>query len=482
MNKQTPIIFPEIFDSFVDAQLSTDILSIVGDEHLPSWFKVTDLAAESITAAGLMLQQRAGTYKQSIQVDRRLASFWFDKSIRPMGWELPPAWDSIAGNYQAKDGWVRLHTNAALHKQAALEVLACEDSREVVADIVKGWLADDLAEAVIKAGGVATAMRTPEQWLAHQQGKAVAAEPLIHWDLLSPQQNGTEVSIQNNSDEINSSTTECDIKKNQKINPVKPLEGIKVLDLTRILSGPIATRFLAAYGADVLRIDPPCWDEPSTAPEVTLGKRCAGLNLRDPNDKATFEKLLSEADLLVHGYRPSALAGLGYDSASLRKINPRLVDVSLCAYGWTGPWTTRRGFDSVVQMSCGISAYGMEQAGTEQPVSLPVQALDHATGYLIAAAAIHALNIRDSTGAIYSARLSLARTACLLMTQTSDPKSTKFSKETKRDIDPSVEATEWGDARRIRFPLNIENMPAKWNSPAVSLHSSASKWSINEGV
>jgi crotonobetainyl-CoA:carnitine CoA-transferase CaiB-like acyl-CoA transferase len=210
---------------------------------------------------------------------------------------------------------------------------------------------------------------------------------------------------------------------------------------------------------------------------VTLGKRCAGLNLREASDKATFEKLLSEADLLVHGYRPGALAGLGYDSASLRKINPRLVDVSLCAYGWTGPWAARRGFDSVVQMSCGISAYGMEEAGAEQPVSLPVQALDHATGYLIAAAAIHALNLRDNTGSIYSARLSLARTACLLMTQTSDPKSSKFSEETEQDIDSSIEVTEWGDARRIRFPLSIENMPAKWSSPAVSLHSSKAKWS-----
>jgi hypothetical protein len=462
MNKQTPTVFPEIFDAFVDAELSKDTLSIEGNEHLPSWFKVTDLAAESIAVAGLMLQQRAGTGKQSIAVDRRLASLWFNKSIRPLGWELPPVWDSIAGNYQAKDGWVRLHTNAALHKRAALEVLACEDSREVVSDIVKHWSADALAEAVIKAGGCATAMRSPEQWQAHPQGKAVAAEPLIHWDF-----HGNQSNLSGN------------IKASQSINPNRPLEGVKVLDLTRILAGPIATRFLAAYGADVLRIDPPGWDEPSTAPEVTLGKRCAGLDLREPSGKATFEKLLAEADLLVHGYRPGALAGLGYDSPTLREINPRLVDVSLCAYGWTGPWAMRRGFDSVVQMSCGISAFGMEQASAKQPVSLPVQALDHATGYLIAAAAIHALNLHDSTGAIYSARLSLARTACLLMTQTSNPNYTEFSEETEQDIDPSIEKTQWGDARRIGFPLGIVNMPAKWNSPAVSLHSSEPKWAFS---
>ena len=457
MSNQTSVVFPEIFNAFVGADLSLNNLDIVGEEHLPSWYKVTDLAAESIAAAGLMLRQRAGDSEQLVRVDRRLSSLWFNVSIRPINWALPPAWDSVAGNYQANNGWVRLHTNAALHKRAALSVLNCEDSREAVAETVQSWSADTLAEAVIKAGGCATAMRTPEQWQAHPQGTAVAAEPLIHWDLQHQE--------------------DAKADSNTPVNSQRPLEGIRVLDLTRILAGPIATRFLAAYGADVLRIDPPGWDEPSTAPEVTLGKRCAGLDLRSSEDKAIFESLLKQADLLVHGYRPGALAGLGYDTAKLRQINSRLVDVSLCAYGWTGPWAKRRGFDSVVQVSCGIAAYGMLKAGIEQPVSLPVQALDHATGYLIAAAAIHALNCRDTNGAIYSARLSLARTAHLLMSQVSDPERASFANETDSDIDGLIESTEWGEARRIRFPLSMSGMPAKWNYPAGSLHASEAKWS-----
>ncbi len=465
MNNSNTAIFPEILDAFIGLDLSKETVSIVGEEHLPSWYKVTDLAAESIAIAGLMLKQRIGRTDKSVRVDRRLASLWFDNSIRPLGWELPPAWDSIAGNYKAKDGWVRLHTNAALHKQAALTILGCDDDRKVVADTVKNWSSVELAEAVIKEGGCATTMYSGKEWLQHPQGKAVAAEPLIHWDLIgAPAQ------------ALGGSSFQTDTFVD--VNPERPLQGVKVLDLTRILAGPIATRFLAAYGADVLRIDPLDWDEPSTAPEVTLGKRCAGLDLRNAEDKATFEQLLSEADLLVHGYRPGALAGLGYHSTTLSKINPRLVDVSLCAYGWTGPWASRRGFDSVVQMSCGISSYGMKMTGTEQPVSLPVQALDHATGYLIAAAAIHALNCRDKTGAVYSARLSLARTACLLMTQTSDPAQSEFDEENEQDIDDTIEVTEWGDARRIRFPLEIEGMPAKWNYPASSLHSSQAKFEI----
>ena len=194
MNKQTSLVFPEIFDAFVGvdligADLTSNNLIIEGDEHLPSWYKVTDLAAESIAAAGLMLQQRIGQPELPIRVDRRLASLWFNLSIRPVDWELPPVWDSIAGNYQAQDDWVRLHTNAPLHKRAALAVLACEDDRDAVAELVKNCSADTLAEAVIAAGGCATAMRSPEQWWNHPQGKAVAAEPLIHWELHHQEKN-----------------------------------------------------------------------------------------------------------------------------------------------------------------------------------------------------------------------------------------------------------------------------------------------------
>jgi crotonobetainyl-CoA:carnitine CoA-transferase CaiB-like acyl-CoA transferase len=178
-----------------------------------------------------------------------------------------------------------------------------------------------------------------------------------------------------------------------------------VLDLTRVLAGPVATRFLAGYGADVLRIDPPGWNEPGVIPEVTLGKRCARLDLTQAADRATFETLLAEADVLVHGYRPAALERLGYSEAYRRQRNPSLIDVALDAYGWTGPLAGRRGFDSLVQMSCGIADHGMRRQGAGKPVPLPVQALDHATGYLIAAAVVRALIARLSDGRVQQARL-----------------------------------------------------------------------------
>ena len=126
-------------------------------------------------------------------------------------------------------------------------------------------------------------------------------------------------------------------------------------------------------------------------PEVTIGKRCAGLDLKVHEDRAVFERLLTEADVFLHGYRAEALDRLGYDAETVRRLNPRVIDVALNAYGWTGPWTGRRGFDSLLQMSTGIAAHGMAMAGVDRPRPLPVQALDHATGYLMAAAVLYGL-------------------------------------------------------------------------------------------
>ncbi|WP_249293005.1 CoA transferase, partial [Achromobacter ruhlandii] len=200
-----------------------------------------------------------------------------------------------------------------------------------------------------------------------------------------------------------------------RVSAQRPLQGLRVLDLTRILAGPVATRFLAGFGADVLRIDPPGWEEPGTVPEVVLGKRCARLDLKSAEGLATLQRLLSQADVLIHGYRADALARLGLDAERRRQLNPTLVDVSLDAYGWSGAWRGRRGFDSLVQMSTGIAEAGMRAKGGDRPVPLPCQALDHGTGYLMAAAAIRGLTERLATGAGSTTRASLARSAQLLV-------------------------------------------------------------------
>lgn len=422
---------------------------------LQSCFPVTDLAVASIAAAALALTclPAKGPSPSTITVDRRLSSLWFGFSLRPFGWTMPAAWDPVAGDYAAADGWIRLHTNAPHHRAAALSVLGCGATRDAVSAAVARWPAAQLETSVVAAGGAAAMMRSTHDWDCHPQGSAVSAEPLV---ALVPGQMFKP-----------SSWTS---------HPERPLHGIRVLDLTRVLAGPVATRFLAGLGAEVLRVDPPGWDEPGIIPEVTTGKRCTRLDLRDGHDRNRFRELLASADVLVHGYRTGALEGLGYGDAEREAICPGLIDVSLNAYGHSGPWSTRRGFDSLVQMSGGIAAAGMDWKQVHRPIPLPVQALDHATGYLMAAAVIRALGERAQTGRALKARLSLARTARLLVSHAGAPHEDGIPGPSDADYHDAVENTPWGPAHRLHSPVRINGRPLRWDRPAAALGTSAAAW------
>lgn len=427
-----------------------------GKGALASRYQVTDLAVSAYGAVGQamagLLDAQGLAQAPKVQVNRVLASRWYGVSIQPIGWEMPPLWDAVAGLYPCKDGWIRLHTNQPHHRVAALSVLNAAPNREAVAQAALSWQAVELETAIALAGGVAAKMRTAVEWANHPQGLAVAQEPLIGW--VFPRKNAP---------------------KSWDATLTRPLNGLKVLDLTRVLAGPVATRTLAGFGAQVLRIDPPNWEEPNVIPDVTLGKRCARLDLTQPNDRATFEALLSDADILVHGYRNGALEGLGYGLAARQSLNPTLIEASLTAYGWTGPWAERRGFDSLVQMACGIAESGMHWAKATAPTPLPVQALDHATGYLMAAAIINSLTAATK-GTVKNARLSLARTAVMLMKNEQVEHGALSLKPTKADFNPQMEATPWGAAQRLKPALQIEDCPMHWERPAAALGSSSARW------
>ncbi len=431
-------------------------LRFAGEGELPSRFPVTDFASASIAAAALSIGELAAETGDvpTVTVDRRQASLWFGASIEPIGWKPQDPWDPIAGDYPARDGWIRLHTNAPHHRAAAERVLGRHSDKIGMAHAVAGWTKSELEAAVVEAGGCAAEMRSITEWVAHPQGRAVSSEPIVH--------------LRSRRDE----TKHTDWVPTQS----RPLAGIRVLDLTRVLAGPVATRFLAAYGAEVLRIDPPDWDEPGIVPEVTLGKRCARLDLKVLEERDRFEVLLAGADVLVHGYRPGALDRLGYDEARRRVISPGLVDISLNAYGWTGPWTGRRGFDSLIQMSSGIADAGRNWKGVDRPVPLPVQALDHGTGYLLAAAAVRGLVNRRLTGGGMTAQLSLARTAAMLWEAGGGGEQTLLTPRCDADLSPTLEVTPWGNARRLSPPVVVAHAPMFWPCGASSLGSARAAW------
>jgi crotonobetainyl-CoA:carnitine CoA-transferase CaiB-like acyl-CoA transferase len=427
-----------------------------GSGVLPSVFAVEDFASAAIGAAGLaigeLLQADSGR-ADVVTVDRKLASLWYIGSIQPVGWALPGLWDAVAGDYETADGWIRLHTNAPHHRAAALRVLGVSPERDAVARAVANWKGEALEQAIVQSTGCAAVMRSLADWREHEQGAAVSAEPLIH--------------IQQSADH-KPSTWRADCSR--------PLRGVRVLDLTRVLAGPVATRFLAGFGADVLRIDPPEWDEPGVVPDVTLGKRCARLDMRTPRGRSIFEQLLQECDVLIHGYRANALEVLGLGANRRRELRPGLIDVSLNAYGWSGPWRNRRGFDSLVQMSAGIADEGMRRLQRPRPTPLPVQALDHATGYLIAAAAIRGLTERLETSRGRTARLSLARSASLLIDGPRDEGAGEIVRADDGDWQAQQEHSEFGTARRLRGPVTVARTTMQWDRPAARLGSSQAHW------
>lgn len=428
-------------------------LSFTHTDTFSSAFAVSELAATSIGLAAQALSDLLGN-AAPVSVDVRLASRWFQQSVKPIN--RPPAatWDALAGDYPTRDGWIRLHTNAPHHRAALLRVVGHVGDRQALANAVAAWHGDALEQAVIEAGGCAAVMRSEQAWLAHPQGMAVEREALI------------------SQQAVGEAPT-----PGWPLHPARPLRGVRVLDLTRIIAGPVATRFLASLGAQVLRLDPPDWQEPTLEEEMTSGKRCARLDLHTQDGRQQLRALIAHSDVVVHGYRADALEKLGFDAETRRQLAPGLVDVSLNAWGWSGPWRNRRGFDSLVQMGCGIAERGMIWRDSAVPTPLPVQALDHATGYMMAAAVLEGLRQRRMHHVGWQAQLSLARTARLLQTAGATPQQTQngIAPHPQDDLS-ALEINRWGVAKRLRAAAYLPGTPMVCATPAFGLGSSVACW------
>ena len=359
------------------------------DPVLPSSFAVGTAAQASLAAAGLAaasLWQMRGGQAQDVAVDMRdaAAEFLSERLLRVDGEPGPEPWDAIAGLYPAADGWVRLHTNFPHHRDGVLRLLGCANDRAAVAAALASWRAHAFEDAAAEAGLCVTALRSHAEWAASPQGRAVADSPL-------------------RIERIGDAPPE-------PLPPhPRPLGDVRVLDLTRIIAGPVCTRTLAAHGAEVLLITAPHLPSiPALVIDTGRGKRSAQLDLRTEADR--LRQLVAGADVFVQGYRPGGLAALGFGPAEAAGLRPGIVYVSLNAYGDEGPWSGRRGFDSLVQTASGFNADEADAAGESKPRPLPCQALDHASGALLAFGVIAALHRRATEGGSWLVRASLAGT------------------------------------------------------------------------
>jgi crotonobetainyl-CoA:carnitine CoA-transferase CaiB-like acyl-CoA transferase len=430
------------------------------DPVYPSSFAVATAGQSTIAAAALAaceLGYARGTPRQQVSVDAAHAAAeclgWFSVDGR-----VPEVWDKFSGLYRARDGWVRVHANFKHHREGALRLLGLDPAttdRQAAEQAMLGWDAEAFEEAAAQAGLVATALRNFAQWDASEAGRAVAAQPLftitrigdapaLALPPLSPQQ--------------------------------RPLEGVRVLDLTRILAGPVGGRALAAYGADVMLVNAPHLPNIEAIADTSRGKRSALVDLRTEDGRAAMDALLHEAHVFVQGYRPGALRQLGYGSEEVARRRPGIVQVSLCAYGAQGPWRERRGFDSLVQTAMGFNLAEAEAAGqAERPRPLPMQILDQATGYLIAFGAAAALLRQQREGGNWHVQVSLAQTGHWL--RQLGRVQGGFAVKSP-DLSPWLEssASRFGELRALRHSAEFSRTPAGWLRPSERPGDSPPRW------
>ncbi len=443
-------------------------VEITGDSDpiLPTPFLIGETSAAALSAVGLAVSDlwdlRTGR-RQEIAVDTRqaTASLRSGHYMQMDGAPVSSDRNPMMGVYPAMNGrWSYLHCNFPNHRAAALSVLGVEEDREAMARAVAKWNALELEEAIIAANGAGGMVRTMAEWAQHPQGVAVASLPLLE--------------IVKIGDSPSEKLPDGD----------RPLSGIRVLDLTRVLAGPTCARTLAEHGADVLKVTGA--HLPSIGHQeydTGHGKLSTHLDLREPDDLEIMRGLVREADVFSQGYRPGTLAKRGLSPEALAEIRPGIVYVSLSAFSHVGPWASRRGFDTVVQTVSGITNRQGELfiGDSPGPQFYPVSAIDYLTGYLMAFGALVALARRTTEGGSWLVRVSLAQIGRWLVERGQTPETKlhdipeQFTPEELKRWSMTSD-TPMGKLGHLGPVVRLSETPPHWSRTSVPLGYNEPVW------
>lgn len=443
-----------------------DHLQLTGaDPALPSSFRVGTAAQASIAAAALAaaeLRHQAGAPRQEVRVDMRHAAIEFrSEHYLTIDGNAPESYgDPLSGAYRCGDGgFVRLHMNFPHHRENVLKFLDCAPTRAAVEDALKRWDAVAFETEAYQNGCVVAAMRSPQMWAAHPHAAALAAMSAVQIEKIG------------------------DAPARPLPKHDRPLSGLRVLDLTRIIAGPVAGRAIAAHGADVMRISAPHlpfidW----LVKDTGRGKLSAYADIAAPDGRDALRRLIKDADIFLQAYRPDALAARGFGFADVAALRPGIVYGSLSAYGDSGPWALRRGFDSLVQTATGFNHAEGEAVGVEGPKELPCQALDHASGYLLAFGTIMARIRQANEGGSWLVRVSLAATGRWLWNLGRVDNGFAATSPQRAEVGDFLEdsASPFGAMRAVQHAAELSATPAIWTRPAVPLGTHPPVWPLNE--
>ena len=432
------------------------------DPVFPTPPRVGELGAAAIAASALaaarLLARRTGVRQRvTVDVDAAAAAmrswtYLADTAADPR----PPAGDGPQLFFATGDDrWIFLHRRAAHHAARQERVLGSGPSDREVAEAVRRWKGAELEEAIVAADACAALVRSHAEWAGHAQAAAVAELPLL------------TVTKIGDSDPEPAGRGD------------RPLGGVRVLDVTHVLAGPTCARTLAEYGADVLRIGPgSSGDRNPMQRDTGHGKRSAVLDLKSADGAASLRALAGGADVFSQGYRPGALAGLGFSPDEVAALRPGIVYVSMSAFGTRGPWQDRRGYDSVVQS---VSGFCDEVTVDGQPRFLPVSALDYVTGYLAAFGAQIALARRAAEGGSYHVQLSLAQTGRYLAGLPRTPAAERAGAAAELPAARLAELltetdTPFGRLRHLAPTAIMSATPPRWDWPTVPMDHDSPVW------
>jgi crotonobetainyl-CoA:carnitine CoA-transferase CaiB-like acyl-CoA transferase len=433
------------------------------DPVVPSDFRIGTAASAAIAATALAateIERVRGARPQAVRVDLRaaVAAFKSERFVLVNG--RPPAdpRGEIFGFHRTGDGrFIQLHGALPHHRDGIMAVLGCEDRRDSAATAVATWRAQDLEDALNAKLLPAGMVRTRDEWRAHPHGLAIAALPLFEIVKIA---DGPPQPLPALAD------------------GARPLTGLRMLDLTRVIAGPVNARTLASYGADVLHVASrhlPNMDR--LVIDTGMGKLATMLDLRTKDDAARLRDLVRTCDVFSQGYRPDTVARLGFGPEELASLRPGLVYVSLSAYGHAGPWRARRGFETLIQSVSGMAHEQGFGGGLDKPQHLPAQVVDHATGYLGAFGALMALKRRATEGGSWLVRISLAQTGRWV-----DDLGRVNGRTTKdlgaSDVDDlmSEMPSPFGTIRYVKPAATFDRTPAAWTRPSVPLGTDPAAW------
>jgi crotonobetainyl-CoA:carnitine CoA-transferase CaiB-like acyl-CoA transferase len=442
-------------------------LDITGpmDPVLPTSFRVTETSVATLSAIGLAVNDlwklRTGRHQRvALNTRHATASLRSTGYIKVDGKTKPPK-TGVMGMFPTKDGrWYYVHANFPHHRAAALKVLGATEDREAVVKAIAQRDAFELEEAVLAAGGAGGMVRSMEEWAKHPQSAAIASLPMIEIIKIG------------------------DAPPEALPAGDRPLSGIRVLDLTRVVAGPVGTRSLAEHGADVLRITSPHLPHIDMQElETGHGKLSAKIDLRQPEDVEKLRGLVREADVFCQGYRPGTIASHGFSPEELAKLRPGIVAISLSAFSHAGPWSGRRGFDTAVQATSGI-AWRQGQLfpiGGPGPQFYPVSTIDYLVGHLLAVGAMVALKRRATEGGSWLVRTSLAQVGKWLVDQGEVPESELKgipSEFTPEELASWMTTTQCpaGLVQHFSPILGLSETPPRWDRPSVPVGHHPAVW------